>query len=86
VSGTDYDEPNREEVATVFFFLRDELEREIGKDKANLAAKCPAENALRANMPDCESRSLRDFILSKRAAQLLFLLNIQFCENQNSKP
>ena len=47
---------------------RDELEREIGEDQASLAAKCPTENALRASMPDCESGSLRDFILSKRAA------------------
>ena len=49
-------------------FLRGELEREIGKDQASLAAKCPTENALRASMLDCESKSLRDFIPSNRAA------------------
>ena len=50
------------------FFPRDGLEREIGKDQASLAAKYPTENALRASMPDCESGSLRDSILSKRAS------------------
>ena len=52
-----------------FFFACDELEREIGKDQASLAAKNQTENALRASTLDCESGSLRDFILSKRAAQ-----------------
>ena len=50
------------------FFWRDELKRNIGKEQASLAAKCPTANALRASMPDCESGALRDFILPKGAA------------------
>ena len=41
--------------AIAFLFFRARLEREIRKDQASLAAKCPNENALRAGMPDCES-------------------------------
>ena len=50
---------------SVFFFRATVGKGNLKKDQASLTAKCPTENALRAGMPDCESRSL----LNRRATQ-----------------
>ena len=45
---------------SVFFFRATVGKGNLKKDQASLTAKCPTENALRAGMPDCESKSYLD--------------------------